>query len=309
MSSILKTVGLLALLVAPSWVIAATRTVTSTSNDPATVGTLPYWLLNAGDGDIIDCSAIAGQTITLTSSLPAITKSYTINGAGITIDGAGSYQAFQVASGTVGISNLTVQNALSRGGDGGDGYSGGGGAVGGGGALYVHGGSSVTLTDSSLLNNTAQGGNGGAANNNGNAGGGGGGGFAGGSGGSALTSVSTGGGGGGHSNGGSGGSNSSVSGGSGVYFGGGGGGAGINAVVLVATVEAQAQPARSLEERSLGGMAEGVRETVKAVFRPPGLGQVAYREKAGTVLAAIYCLEVGVEAAVHPRPVSREERG
>src|ERR1700722_2454182 len=230
MSSILKTVGLLVLLVAPSCVTAATKTVTSTSNDPVTVGTLPYWLLNAGDGDIIDCSSIAGQTITLTSSLPAITKSYTINGAGITIDGAGSYQAFQVASGTVGISNVTVQNALSKGGDGGDGYSGGGGAVGGGGALYVHGGTSVTLTASSLLNNTAQGGNGGAANNNGNAGGGGGGGFGGGSGGSALTGVSTGGGGGGHTNGGNGGSNSSVNGGTGVYFGGGGGGAGINSV-------------------------------------------------------------------------------
>jgi hypothetical protein len=136
MSSIFKTVGLVVLLVAPSCVTAATKAVTSTSNDPVTVGTLPYWLLNAGDGDIIDCSSVAGQTITLTSSLPAITKSYTINGAGIIIDGAGSYQAFQVASGTVGISNVTVQNALSKGGDGGDGYSGGGGAVGVG-ALFT----------------------------------------------------------------------------------------------------------------------------------------------------------------------------
>ena len=230
MSSLFKTVGLLVLLVAPGCVTAATRAVTSTSNDSVTVGTLPYWLLNAGDGDIIDCSAIAGQTITLTSSLPAITRSYTIDGAGITIDGAGSYQAFQVASGTVGISNVTVQNALSKGGDGGDGYSGGGGAVGGGGALYVHGGTSVTLTASSLLNNTARGGNGGAADFNGNAGAGGGGGFAGGIGGSSLTLVSTGGGGGGHSNGGNGGSNASVNGGAGVYFGGGGGAAGINSL-------------------------------------------------------------------------------
>ena len=99
-SSIFKTVDLLVLLVASSCVTAATRAVTSTSNDPVTLGTLPFWLLNAGDGDIIDCSSIAGQTITLTASLPAITKSYTIEGAGITIDGAGSYQAFQVASGT-----------------------------------------------------------------------------------------------------------------------------------------------------------------------------------------------------------------
>jgi len=206
----------------------ATRAVNSTSNDPNTIGTLSYWLLNANDGDIIDCNLIAGQSITLTTSLPAITKSYTINGAGITINGASSYQAFQVASGIVAINNVNVQNAISKGGDGGNGYSGGGGAVGGGGALYIHGGSSVTLTASSLLNNTAQGGDGGSADIDGNGGGGGGGGFGGGNGGNGLTTVSTGGGGGGHSNGGSGGSDTSVNGSNGVYFGGGGGGAGIN---------------------------------------------------------------------------------
>lgn len=209
---------------------ADTRVVNSTSNDSTTIGTLPYWLLNANDGDTIDCSSIAGQSITLTSSLPAITKNYTINGAGISINGANNYQAFQVASGTVIINNIHIQNALSKGGNGGDGYSGGGGAVGGGGALYIHGGASVTLTTSTLLNNIAQGGDGGLANNNGNAGGGGGGGFGGGNGGSCLNAVSTGGGGGGHSNGGDGGSNASTAGEDGIYFGGGGGGAGINSV-------------------------------------------------------------------------------
>lgn len=207
-----------------------TRTVNSASNDPTAIGTLPYWLLNANNGDTIDCSPIAGQSITLTSSLPAITQSYTINGASITINGASNYQAFQVASGTVAINNVTVKNALSKGGDGGSGGSGGGGAVGGGGALYVHGSTSVTLTASGLLNNSAQGGDGGSATIIGNAGGGGGGGFGGGNGGNSVTAVSTGGGGGGHSNGGSGGSNSSLNGSNGVYFGGGGGGAAINSV-------------------------------------------------------------------------------
>lgn len=210
---------------------SATRFVTSTANDPNSIGTLPYWLLNSNDGDVIDCNSIEGQSITLTSSLPAITKNYTINGAGITINGDNQYQAFQVASGTVAINNVTVEDALSKGGDGGSGYSGGGGAVGGGGALYVHKGSSVTITASSLLNNSAQGGNGGFADIDGNTGAGGGGGFGGGNGGDCLTIVSTGGGGGGHSNGGDGGSNSSVNGSNGVYFGGGGGGAGINSVV------------------------------------------------------------------------------
>lgn len=224
---------LVAYFFSTSYLLAETRVVDSISDDPNTIGTLPYWILNGSEGDIIDCSAISGQPITLTKSLPAITKSYIINGAGITIDGASSYQAFQVASGTVSINNVNVQNAISRGGDGGDGYSGGGGAVGGGGALYVHGGTTVTLTTSSLINNKAQGGNGGAADNTGNGGGGGGGGFGGGQGGDALIVVSTGGGGGGHSNGGDGGNGASaaaINGGDGVYYGGGGGGAGINSV-------------------------------------------------------------------------------
>ncbi len=211
--------------------LGTTRVVNSTSDNPAMIGTLPFWLLNADNGDTIDCSEIAGQQITLTSSLPAITQNYTINGAGITINGDNSYQAFQVASGIVTINNINVQNAISKGGNGGSGYSGGGGAAGGGGAMYVHGSASVTLTASSLINNTARGGDGGSASNIGNAGAGGGGGFGGGNGGDCLTDVSTGGGGGGHSNGGDGGSSSSVNGSNGVYFGGAGGGAGINSVV------------------------------------------------------------------------------
>jgi len=208
---------------------ATTRVVDSTLNTSTMPGTLPYWLLNANSGDTIDCSLIAGQQITLNTSLPAITQNCTINGAGITIDGASNYQAFQVASGTVIINNIKVQNAISQGGIGGTGGGGGGGGVGGGGALYIHGGTSVTLTASSLLNNIAQGGNGGLGTYPGtNAGGGGGGGFGGGIGGDATTYTS-GGGGGGHSNGGDGGGASTTTNGNGndgIYWGGGGGGAG-----------------------------------------------------------------------------------
>lgn len=85
MSSIFKMFCILIFLFSASKVTATTRDVNSTSNDATIMGTLPYWLLNADDSDTIDCSSIAGQSITLTSSLPAITKSYTINGAGITI--------------------------------------------------------------------------------------------------------------------------------------------------------------------------------------------------------------------------------
>lgn len=203
----------------------------TSSLDTNIPGTLTYAILNANPGDTIDCSPIAGQTITLTQSLPALTKNLTILGAGVTIDGQSTHCAFQVASGSVSISNFNIQNAISKGGDGGSGYSGGGGAVGGGGALYLHNGTSVTLTASSLINNIARGGDGGFANIDGNTGAGGGGGFGGGPGGDAMTLVSTGGGGGGHSNGGAGGSNSSKEGSNGVYFGGAGGGAGINSIV------------------------------------------------------------------------------
>lgn len=69
MSSIFKILAVLMFLSAAGEVTAASRIVNSTSNDANTVGTLPYWLLNADDGDVIDCTSIAGQTITLTSPL------------------------------------------------------------------------------------------------------------------------------------------------------------------------------------------------------------------------------------------------
>jgi hypothetical protein len=75
-----------------------------------------------------------------------------------------------------------------------------------------------------------------------------------------------------------------------------------------AMVETQAQPARSWEELSLPEMVEGVPETVKTVFRRSGVEELEYREMVGTELAPIYCLEVGAEAALHPRPASREDR-
>jgi hypothetical protein len=77
---------------------------------------------------------------------------------------------------------------------------------------------------------------------------------------------------------------------------------------LVAMVETQARPARSSEALSPTEMVAAVPETVKPVFRPPGPEEVAYREMVGTVLAPIFCLVVGAEAAQHLRPVSREVR-
>lgn len=207
---------------------AATVSVTSTANTNTT-GTLPYALLNANNGDTIDLTPIAGQTILLNSPLPAITKSYTIQGAGSIIDGASTYQGLSVAFGSPIIQNLTIQNAVSQGGNGGSAQCGGGGGVGGGGALYVHTGNTVTINTMSLNNNQAIGGAGGNGiflGSNSDQSGGGGGGFGGGDGGT-LADVSPydygAGGGGGHPGGGIG-AGTVTGAGNGLYFAGAGGG-------------------------------------------------------------------------------------
>jgi hypothetical protein len=64
-------------------------TVTSTNNDGA--GSLREAItdVNSGGGDdVIDCSPLAGQTIALTTALPIITRGFTLNGNGMTIDGS-----------------------------------------------------------------------------------------------------------------------------------------------------------------------------------------------------------------------------
>ncbi|MEI8365809.1 MAG: autotransporter domain-containing protein [Parachlamydiaceae bacterium] len=201
--------------------------VTSAS-DSNNSGTLTYAIINAQNSDTIDCSAINGQTVVLNRSLPALTQSVNILGSGITINGQNLWQAFSVAQGTVSINDVTVTNAISKGGDGGGaGYGGGGGGVGGGGAIYIQSGASLVLSTSALVNNQAIGGNGGSSTSGTGTSGGGGGGFGGGNGGSSPDGTPASGGGGGHSNGGPGGY--SAVGGDGLYFGGGGGG-GINSM-------------------------------------------------------------------------------
>jgi hypothetical protein len=140
-----------------------------------------------------------------------------IVGQGHTLDGGNMQRGLFVYSGTVTIEDLTIQNMIARGGNGGSllgsgGSGGGGGGAGLGGGLFVanetaHGAAAagnVTLTNVTITSSSAIGGNGGA----GSVGGGGGGGGGGGMGGNGAGALSTGGGGG---------------------FGGGGGGFGGNA--------------------------------------------------------------------------------
>ncbi len=194
---------------------SVTIPVTSTDSSYGTPGSLGAALYSAEDGDVIDCSPIAGQMISLTGNpLPPIginftssTSSLTILGSGVTIDGGGAVTVFSFPLGSATITDFTIQNGLSKGGGGGSGLNGGGGGTGGGGALYVHSGATMTISATSLNNNQAIGGNGGAGNPSGGAGGGGGG-YGGGAGGHAADSGSgagSGGGGGGNSGGASGG--------------------------------------------------------------------------------------------------------
>ncbi|MES5483380.1 autotransporter domain-containing protein [Bradyrhizobium sp. INPA03-11B] len=137
------------------------------------------------------------QNITLTSgtTLPIINSSstVTINGGNFTLDGGGVQRGLFVYSGTVAVNNLTIQNAVAKGGNGGSGLDGGGGGgMGAGGALFVASGANVTVSNVSLASNRAIGGNGG---NYGAGGGGGGGGGLGGNGGNGGNNGAGGGGG------------------------------------------------------------------------------------------------------------------
>lgn len=201
----------LLLLAFPCILFANTILVTNNNgnNDPGTLGAA---LQMAGDGDIIDCSPISGQTIFITNfRLPAIgynfsstTSSLTILGAGVTLDGGNMYPALSLAQGSAIISDFTVQNTSSQGGSGGAGLTGGGGGSGGGGALYLHSSTTMTISAVTLNDNQAIGGSGGAGNTTGGSGAGGGG-YGGGGGGIAInTGVHAGSaGGGGGNNGGS----------------------------------------------------------------------------------------------------------
>jgi len=102
----------------------------------------------------------------------------TLNGNMTTLDGGGTQRGLFVFSGNVTINDLTIQNALAKGGAGGGGTDGGGGGGAGlGGALFVASGAQVTVNNVSLNQNNATGGSGGAiiAGTSGANGGGGGG--------------------------------------------------------------------------------------------------------------------------------------
>ncbi len=152
--------------------IMVTTAIDTPIGTTPTVGSLRYAMARGTymNGSIIDCSMIAGQTITLSGALPGIflNGSLTITGGTgqpVIINGGGpglNYQAFSIGGGNLTLSNFVIQNCTSKGGDGGAGDQGGGGGAGGGGGLYVHNGANAVLSHVNFSSNQAAGGIGGA---------------------------------------------------------------------------------------------------------------------------------------------------
>ncbi len=115
--------------------------------------------------DTYDIGFSVVGTISLNRMLPVVNlfqSANTVNIQGsnnITIDGQGIYRAFIARQGSLSIQNLTIQNCIAIGGDGGD--FGGGGGLGAGGAIFSDA-ASLFLTGITFLNCKAQGGNGGS---------------------------------------------------------------------------------------------------------------------------------------------------
>lgn len=164
--------------------LANSSTITVTSNKNSGPGSLRDALDSALNNDTIKFRLNAGSTrIKLNSPLPYIEKNLTIEGANgdrgrVIVDGAGAHPGFFVKTGTVTISNLTLEKCALKGGRGGNGYVvGGGGGMGAGGGIFVNEGTNVTLTDVIFNECKASGGSGGNAGEStyNNVGGGGGG--------------------------------------------------------------------------------------------------------------------------------------
>ncbi|WP_420421522.1 autotransporter domain-containing protein [Simkania sp.] len=173
------------------------------------------------------------QPLNTDGVLNSVNNSITIDGNGKTLRATpGTHRGFfaRTSSGTVIIKDLTISNAVAKGGDG---SNGGGGGLGAGGGLFLNKDSKVILENVSFENCRAIGGAGSKGDtydssvNNGGIGGGGGGGLGGNGGTGGLSGPGSGGSGGGTGGGGGGGGGFSGDGGN-ASKGGAGGGGGFN---------------------------------------------------------------------------------
>lgn len=147
-----------------STVSADTHTVTNVNDSGA--GSLRQAIADASAGDTITFNAgLAGQTITLASEI-IVNKNLEMDGgssgpSSIYLSGGGTHRIFRITTGTLRISNMTLQNGYIHGMDAvvstpGT-YSGLGGAV------YVTSNAGFIAINSIFINNSAVGGKGGDA--------------------------------------------------------------------------------------------------------------------------------------------------
>jgi autotransporter-associated beta strand protein len=133
---------------------------------------------SSGNGTNYVITLAAGQTLTEAADIDAVNlkgrDTLTINGQGAVLNGADAYRGLFVYSGAVMIENLTIENAVAKGGAG----AGEGGGAGLGGGLFVADDSadgaapaSVTLSDVVFASDSAIGGAGGSGTTGGGGGG------------------------------------------------------------------------------------------------------------------------------------------
>jgi hypothetical protein len=135
--------------------------ISVTSNGDSGPDTLRQALADVCSGGTVDLSAIAGQTIALSSGLTDynfggrlyIANDVTIQGSGVSINGSGTTRIFFVQGGNVTLRNLTLTNGLGQGGS----SQWGGSAAGMGGAIFQNGGT-LTLSSVVVSGNRAMGG-------------------------------------------------------------------------------------------------------------------------------------------------------
>jgi hypothetical protein len=128
---------------------AQAATVAVTNGNDSGSGSLRAAVAAASPGEMITVPAL---TVFLTSGQIVLSKTVTITGAGArqtTISGTGQSRVFDITSGTVSISGVTVT--------GGDGVDTPGGTAGAGGGILVGGGGTLTLADSTVTGNQTMG--------------------------------------------------------------------------------------------------------------------------------------------------------
>src|SRR5438093_110332 len=156
---------LLALLLLPARLPAATRTVTTLADSGA--GSLRALIPQSAPGDTIDF--VVSGTITLTSGELVIGQNLIIKGPGpanLTVSGNQASRVFHIVAGVVIISDLTIANGSVVGANGADGSHYPGpitppqpGSPGLGGGIYNE--DNLTLINCLVVGNRARGGNGG----------------------------------------------------------------------------------------------------------------------------------------------------